>query len=526
MTAARGWIQVLLIVGAVLISSASLAQEAGPTGWGWCPICGRDMPASHFPHVTDGGRTSSGGYDPERNIFYRQRMAVARYNNGMDAFNRRDWVRAEEFFRAALEYARPFDSNPHRMIGQCLENRGLETEALEAYQTALRRNPLDLGARIRHDALRSAAQARSENSAGETLANAGQWRDALRKFERAASLDARNAVVVENLGQARRHVRYEEGTAAVQRIVNGLVVEVEAPTPSPSVAFQVPAERAYERSDPSTPVLVGGRVEAVAIAAAAAPAASPPAAGAGTAARAPAADAASAAIPPPSMSEHLESMVLMPNPLNAAQNARDRELLKPVDPQRLMALPPECAVAYLCDRLEAAERQVPLASAERFEEEIRRLQASGAVPPGDDLPAAMRKDSRVAAEVNRVLREVADSEKQQLDQAVRESAENTVRYLSGRDAYVRDHAPQLLQTIQEMKADELQKAREQADLELKVAYRHAEEILRTNPQGIDQMPAIYAGIRQRLAQKTVEVHIRYIQSAADIVQRMKEGAKP
>jgi tetratricopeptide (TPR) repeat protein len=435
-------------------------------------------------------------------------MAVERYNNGMAAFKQEDWARAEQWFREMLDYALPFDSNPHRMIGQCLENRGLETEALEAYQTALRRNPLDLGARIRHDALRSAAQARSENSAGETLANAGQWRDALRKFERAASLDARNAVVVENLGQARRHVRYEEGTAAVQRIVNGLVVEVEAPTPSPSVAFQVPAEGAYERSDPSTPVPVGGRVEHVALAAA------PPAG----------AEPADKALQ--HLRRHLESIVRLPNPLNAAQNARDRELLRPLEPQRLMALPPDCVAAYLKDRFEAAARQIPLASADRFEEEIRKLQASGAIPPDDDLLGAMRNDSRVAAEVNRVLQAVADSESRQLDQAARESVENILYYLTSRDQYVKDHATQLFQTILEMKADELRLAREQAQQELNSAYREAEQMLRTRPGAIDLMPAVYAGIRERLAQRTAEVHIRYILYGADIVRRIKEGAKP
>jgi tetratricopeptide (TPR) repeat protein len=510
MTAVRGWTQVLLFVGAVLVSSTSLAQMAGPTGWGWCPVCGRDMPASHFPHVTSDGGGTSGQSGP--GILYRHRMAVERYNNGMAAFKQEDWARAEQWFREMLDYALPFDSNPHRMIGQCLEKRGLEAEALEAYQTALRRNPLDLAARRLHDALQNAIQARAENRAGETLADQGQWRDALRKFERAAWLDSKNAAVVDNLGKAKRHVRYEEGTAAVQRIVNGLVVEVQAPTPSPSVAFQVPAERAYERSDPSTPVPVGGRVEQVALAAAPA--------------RAPGAAPADKA--PEPLVRHLESVVRLPNPLNAAQNARDRELLRPLEPQRLMALPPDCVAAYLRDRFEAAARQIPLASADRFEEEIRKLQASGAIPPDDDLLGAMRRDSRVAAEVNRVLQEVADSENRQLVQAARESVENILYYLTSRDQYVKDHSTQLFQAIQEMKADELRLVREQAQQELNSADREAEQMLRTRPGAIDLMPAVYAGIRERLAQKTAEVHIRYILYGADIVQRIKvkEGAKP
>lgn len=475
----------------------------------------------------------------------------------MDAFNRGDFIKAEQWFREALDWAMRFDSHPHRMIGQCLEKRGLENEALEAYQTALRRNPLDWITRGYYDALRKTIQSREENQAGETFANAGQWRDALRKFEHAVSLNSKNALALDNRDKARRHVRYEDGTAAVQRIVNGLVVEVQAPTPPASVQFQVPGERTYDRSDPVTTVPVGSRVEAVVIAAGAAPPAgttaaaaapeggAPPVvvapaaggqgAGAGTTSGAlatggkPAASAPAAAPPadpPPSMTEHLESMVLMPNPLNAVQNARDRELLKPVDEQRLMALPPDCAVAYLSDRINAAERQIPLASTERFEEEVRKLQASGAIPAGEDLTAAMRRDGRVAAEVNRILREVADSEKRQLAQSFRENSESIVRYLSTRDAYVKDHATELLQTLQDMKADELRKARGQTDLELKTAYRHAMEILRTNPQGIEQMPAIYDGIRQKLAQKTVEVQIHYIQYAADIAQRMKQGTKP
>ena len=390
------------------------------------------------------------------------------------------------------------------MIGLCLEKRGLDEEAHEAYDAALARNPLDIAARWLHDPV----LARLENRAGESLAARNEWRDALGKFQRASSLDARNAAAAENVGLARRHIRHEDGAAAVQRIVNGLVVEVQAPTPSSSVAFQIPAETAYAPPDRSTPVPVGGRIEQAVLAA-------PPAAAAESAGRA-----------PTHLHLHLESAVLLANPLNAAQTARDRELMKPLDERRLMALPPEDVAAHLRDRFEAAARQIPIASTERFEEEIRKLQAAGTIPPGDNLLGAMRADPRVAAEVNRILRQVAEQERPQVAQAARESIENMVHYLAGRDQYVRDHAAQLLQTIQQMKADELKQARDQAERELNAAYREAEQLLRTNPEALSRMTGVYAGIRARLAQKSVEVHLRYIRYAADIAGRMKEGTWP
>ncbi len=138
----------------------------------------------------------------------------------------------------------------------------------------------------------------------------------------------------------------------------------------------------------------------------------------------------------------------------------------------------------------------------------------------------MRADPRVAAEVNRILRQVAEQERQQVAQAARESVENMVHYLAGRDQYVRDHAAQLLQTIQQMKADELKLAHDQAERELDAAYREAEQLLRTNPEALSRMTGVYAGIRARLAQKSVEVHLRYIRYAADIAGRMKEGTWP
>ncbi len=213
------------------------------------------------------------------------------------------------------------------MIGLCLEKRGLDEEAHEAYDAALARNPLDIAARWLHDPV----LARLENRAGESLAARNEWRDALGKFQRASSLDARNAAAAENVGLARRHIRHEDGAAAVQRIVNGLVVEVQAPTPSSSVAFQIPAETAYAPPDRTTPVPVGGRIEQAALAA-------PPAAAEPTG-RA-----------PTHLHLHLESAVLLANPLNAAQTARDRDLMKPLDKQRLMALAPEDVAAHLRDR--------------------------------------------------------------------------------------------------------------------------------------------------------------------------------
>jgi len=75
-----------------------------------------------------------------------------------------------------------------------------------------------------------------------------------------------NAAVGEKLVEAKSHVRYSEGAAAIERIYNGLVVEVAAPQPSASVAFQLPSERAYERGTKSSaPVPVNSKVVDLAV---------------------------------------------------------------------------------------------------------------------------------------------------------------------------------------------------------------------------------------------------------------------
>jgi len=223
----------LFLFGLAFLTTPPLRAdiEGVPQGYGWCPICGRDMPLSHdFTHGRMGGgqvepidRGGDGGSGPVQTYQPAEPdPGITAYNEGIDLYNAGHYAQAEAYFRRSLDLLPPWDSDPWRMIGKCLQNRSQAAEAMDAYRRALRRNLFDSGAR--HELHR--LESWQANTDGVDLARRGDWAAAAKLFRKAARLDSDNDTARDNLALAELLLKRQEVSLTIRR--NVLVLAEEA----------------------------------------------------------------------------------------------------------------------------------------------------------------------------------------------------------------------------------------------------------------------------------------------------------
>lgn len=233
-------------VAGLLILAGGLSQIAtahgqsigasGPTGTGWCRICGADRPSSHdFTH----SQTPRPVRDPDRRTPDDNRVSrparpdpgVANYNKGLALYRNKNWAEAEKYFRISSAHLPFWDSDAWRMIGACRRNMKDVGGAIVAYRKALECNIFDSAARRGLNYL----QSWQANSDGVDLIRKKKWRQGLVKFKEALEFDDENTHAADNVKLAEKEIKRLDAVEAVRAIYSSAVVDLGDKGPSPAI---------------------------------------------------------------------------------------------------------------------------------------------------------------------------------------------------------------------------------------------------------------------------------------------------
>ncbi len=121
----------------------------------------------------------------------------------------------------------------------------------------------------------------------------------------------------------------------------------------------------------------------------------------------------------------------LPNPLDEARIAREKELLKPLDMDTFLKLNEPAALQLLHDRREAAINEAARRAGDEIGAAVRKFRDDGTLGPNESVLERQRRDPAFAARLESALSQAAENEKRQVARASFESLEQAASYRAG-----------------------------------------------------------------------------------------------
>jgi hypothetical protein len=505
------------MIGGILATLLMLTVPAVAMAEDWtCPVCGQtwqfdsrdsayrsSFAQQHLATHNDSGDDGDDTSNPESNIWYRRDRGIEECDAGIECYNRGEYELAEQHFRKSIWWSRlPMGGNRlrYRWLGKCLEARGLDDQALKAYNTALAITPWDSESHRRRDGILS----RRENLAGEEFAGQGDWRKALAKFRRAVGLDPDNASAKANMQRADAEVRHADAADEVRRLAESAAARIETHSPSSTVSLKLPvitraSDITKKQANPDSRLSFAafGFAELGLV----------------------------------------SSDAFRPlNPLNSAQMTRLEKLVA-LKAETLQSLPQKAAFALIFDKYNAMLNQAAMAASDRFAADVLQIQQAAATQPAD-VPFAEVKDPKVRQAITAAAVAAAKWEQKQVEDAGAAANADVLIYLAEREEHERrQKIYELGARLQTQKIQALADAREAANRELRQALeqlqRQGYRIDMNNPLGgavdnlelFEKIDAEYMRVNDRLANLTRSICEYYLKNSLEMIQRMDEEGK-